>query len=169
MRSLFTKAASLTVAASILIAGALVLARADAPQPTGSSLLGAGPINVVAHYDRVSFNTAAAMCRADLVAEATVVSVGLGHWNTANGTRPSNIDRRTVLTRGYSIVTPVSFTGVQTLLDHRSKRSNEFVTLGGGWSGQNSHAGLPQSPRGRPLPAGPGADLGRDRRRPDRK
>ncbi|TMD11803.1 MAG: hypothetical protein E6J00_13465 [Chloroflexi bacterium] len=85
----------------------------------------------MAHYDRVSFNTAAAMCRADLVAEATVVSVGLGHWNTANGTRPSNIDRRTVLTRGYSIVTPVSFTGVQTLLDHRSKRSNEFVTLGG--------------------------------------
>jgi len=76
--------------------------------------------------DRFTFTTPAQMCSALLVADATVDSVGPSRWNTPDGQwSPS-------LQIGISaILTPVHFTHMRVLLDHRRQPTTSFVMYGG--------------------------------------
>lgn len=76
--------------------------------------------------DRFTFTTPAQMCSALLVADATVESVGPSRWNTPDGQwSPSlPIDMSAVLT-------PVRFTHMRVLLDHRRQPTAGFVMYGG--------------------------------------
>jgi hypothetical protein len=76
--------------------------------------------------DRVTFVTPAQMCSALLVADATVDGVGPSRWNMPNGQwSPSlPIDMSAILT-------PVRFTHMRVLLDHRRQPTTGFVMYGG--------------------------------------
>lgn len=91
--------------------------------------------------DRYEFNTPADMCRAPMIADVIVSSIGLSHWNTANKAQPAFLSqalpalrmKASLMKGGYMIYTPVQFTQMTILLDHRSAKQSpeEFVMEGG--------------------------------------
>jgi hypothetical protein len=91
--------------------------------------------------DRYEFNTPADMCQAAMVADVVAGSIGQGHWNTTNKAQPSVLSQSlsqrqvedTLIKGGYMIYTPLQFTRMKVLLDHRSTRQppEEFVMVGG--------------------------------------
>jgi hypothetical protein len=102
------------------------------PRPVVSS----EPIHEAVVVDRFPFDSPARMCSAVLVVDAAVKTLGPGHWNTPNGLRPPDLDKQTLFSKGYQIVTPVQLSRQQYLLDHRHQPTAEFATLGG-WAGED--------------------------------
>lgn len=85
------------------------------------------------HFDtfRYEFTTPQSMCSSILTSIVIVGSHGQPHWNTSNGQRPPIADSKAITNAGYRIYTPVLFAKNQTLIDHRSAPTREYVTLGG--------------------------------------
>lgn len=119
-----------------LAAIALLILVGDRAQPQSSragaraSTVSKG-IDIRGESTRLIFDTPARMCKASLVAEVTVSALGRSHWNSAEGSRPQNLDGRALLKKGYAILTPVRFAQMNVLADHRGRPTAEFVTLGG--------------------------------------
>jgi hypothetical protein len=91
--------------------------------------------------DRYEFNTPANLCQAPMVAEVVASSFGQSHWNTTNKVQPSLLSQSmptrqlkdSLIKGGYTIYTPVQFTSMKIMLDHRSSKLSpeEFVMAGG--------------------------------------
>jgi hypothetical protein len=102
------------------------VAHAAAAPPRATAAPSAPTFDKTYIIDRFTFTTPAQMCSALLVADATVESVGPSRWNTSDGQwSPS-------LQIGISaILTPVRFTHMHILLDHRRQPTAGFVMYGG--------------------------------------
>src|SRR5258708_6465186 len=91
--------------------------------------------------DRYEFNPPANLCQAPMVAEVVASSFGQSHWNTTNKVQPSLLSQSmptrqlkdSLIKGGYTIYTPVQFTSMKIMLDHRSSKLSpeEFVMAGG--------------------------------------
>jgi hypothetical protein len=114
----------------LIAAAALTVHAAGSPGRVPNTTAGQ-PLNLLEHVDRFVFDTPALMCQSDLVVDAQFAGRGTSHWTTPNGQRPQGVDSRTLLARGYSIVTPINFASAHPLLDHRRLATSEFVVLGG--------------------------------------
>ncbi len=117
-------------------ATALLILNGDRGQPQSShtgaraSAVSKG-IDIRGESTRLIFDTPARMCKASVVADVTVRTLGRSHWNSPEGSRPQNLDSRALLRKGYAILTPVRFSQMNVLADHRGRPTTEFVTLGG--------------------------------------
>jgi hypothetical protein len=65
------------------------------------------------------------------VAIVTVDHYLAAHWTTPDRQRPAGVTNQTVLSTGYSIVTPLHFSQVSVLWDKRIAPTSEFITQGG--------------------------------------
>jgi hypothetical protein len=81
--------------------------------------------------DGISLNTPELMCKAVLVMDAGVSSIGPGHWNTPDGSKPAGADASWLGTGGYAIYTPIHFSYMHIHVDYRSQPTREFDTVGG--------------------------------------
>lgn len=91
--------------------------------------------------DRYEYNTPANMCHAPMIADVIVGTTGQSHWNTTNEVPPSvlsqslpaNQVKEALFSGGYMIYTPVAFTSMNILFDHRTTKpsSEEFAMVGG--------------------------------------
>ena len=96
---------------------------------SGESALPA--LNIHLEGDHFQFTTPASMCSAVLVAQVTIESQGIAHWNTSTGARPATATSANVVQNGYAIYTPVNFSGLTVSVDHRTQPTAEFATVGG--------------------------------------
>jgi hypothetical protein len=106
------------------------------PSANPGPLASSGPIHEAIVVDRFPFDSPARMCSAVLVVDAAVKALGPGHWNTPNGLRPPDLDKQTLFSKGYQIVTPLELSRQRLLLDRRHRPTTEFATLGG-WAGED--------------------------------
>lgn len=96
---------------------------------------GSSPINSVFMVDGaiVPLNQACqdhARSLPRLIVDATTGNMNQGgHWNTPGGLRPTNISTKKI--SPFSIVTPLQFSAMHTIVDTRTAQTNEMVTLGG--------------------------------------
>ena len=90
-----------------------------------------GPIHRESVIEKLSLNTPELMCKAILVMDASVSSVGPGHWNTPDGSKPAGADASWFGTGGYAVYTPLSLSSMHVYIDHRSQPTTEFDTVGG--------------------------------------
>lgn len=92
--------------------------------------------------DRYEFNTPANMCRAPMISDVTISSLGQSHWNTANKSAPSLLSQSSLsssqmkqsLVKGsFQIYTPFHMAKINTVLDRRSSKGTpeEFAMMGG--------------------------------------
>lgn len=81
--------------------------------------------------DKISLNTPELMCKATLVMDASVASVGPGHWNTPDGSKPAGADASWLGMGSYAIYTPLFFSFIHIYVDHRSQPTAEFDMVGG--------------------------------------
>ncbi len=88
-------------------------------------------IHLYSEVDKISLVTPEGMCAAILVMDAEVSSVGPGHWNTPDGTRPAGADEQTLVRGGYAIYTPIHLSDIHVYVDYRSQPTREFDTIGG--------------------------------------
>lgn len=92
-------------------------------------------VRSIIEVDRYPANTPQRMCQATLVAIATVSAHGSAHWNTPTGQRPAGLTDPELQRQGYEIVTPVEFSTLTILLDHRGSGAGqpvvEYEELGG--------------------------------------
>lgn len=122
--------------ALLLLAGGAVLGATFPVSPLPrTAVTPALPIALVVE-EYTSGETLEHLCQEPLVAEVTVSSLGRSHWNTPAGTRPSGISAHSMLTQGYSIYTPVVFSTMKVLVDHRPQPTREY-TIPGGQVGQD--------------------------------
>lgn len=110
----------------VLAAAVATFTKTFAQRPSTDSVR--PPINLAMSFDRVVFDTPAAMCHSDLVIDTLVVGRGPGHWTTVDGLRPSGGTR---FSHGYMIVTPLKFGSSHVLRDHRLDATSEIVVPGG--------------------------------------
>ncbi len=89
------------------------------------------PLNLRYKADRYEFTTPASMCPTVLTAEVVVGSHKPSFWNTANGLRPQIADPQKLVQQGYNLYTPVTFSTLRALVDHRTQPVAEYVTMGG--------------------------------------
>ncbi len=105
---------------------------AATPAATSPPSASSSPIHESIDLTRLLvFDSPARMCSAALVMDAVVDGLGPGHWNTPDGSRPPELDKHTLLSKGYQIVTPVRLSRQQILLDRRREPTAELATLGG--------------------------------------
>jgi hypothetical protein len=107
-----------------------------APTPTTQATL-------VIHLeaDRYEFNTPAAMCQAPMIADVIAGRSGPSHWNTDDEAPPSLLSqpmpsrqlKDALIRGGYMIYTPIQFTSMTIVFDHRSSKQppESFVMVGG--------------------------------------
>lgn len=80
-------------------------------------------------------------CTQILVADVTVGQLLPSHWNTPHGLRPPDVTARNPNSGGAGIYTPVTFSQMQVLVDHRAQWANALPTreyaLSGGTVGQD--------------------------------
>jgi hypothetical protein len=67
----------------------------------------------------------------EVVADATIGTLGPSHWNTPDYSPPPSLDEKTILNGGYTIFTPIQFSRMQPLVDHRDQPTEEFMNRGG--------------------------------------
>jgi hypothetical protein len=91
----------------------------------------AGPIHLHSESSRLQMITPELMCKAILVMDVGVASLGQAHWNTPDGTRPASADALTLASNGYRIFTPIHFSHMHIHVDYRSQPTKEFATVGG--------------------------------------
>lgn len=89
------------------------------------------PLNLHYDADRYEFTTPASMCPSVLTAEVVVGSHGPSFWNSANALRPQIANPTSVIRQGYTIYTPVTFSTLHLLVDHRPQPVVTYVTMGG--------------------------------------
>lgn len=89
------------------------------------------PLDIRVIVDRFVFDQPDLMCKAGLVADASVAALGPAHWNSADGSRAANLDREVALARGYQIVTTVRFSKFTVLIDRRHGPTLELAQVGG--------------------------------------
>lgn len=90
------------------------------------------PVHVGVIVDFATSN----VCHAPLIAAVTVATKGLGRWNTPDGTRPAihpgtEANGESLFADGYYIYTPVQFSSIQILADHRTQPTVQYITMGG--------------------------------------
>ena len=127
-RSLRYPFAVAVVTVLVLAAAVATYTKTFAERPSTGSVR--PPINMAMSFDRVVFDTPAAMCHSDLVIDTLVVGRGPGHWTTVDGLRPS-ADTRGHVSRGYMIVTPLKFGSSHVVRDRRLGATSEIVVPGG--------------------------------------
>ncbi len=110
------------------LAGLLLLLLLLAGCAAGSPTTG---IHLYSEVDKMSMVTPEGMCAAILVMDAEVSSVGPGHWNMPNGSRPAGADEQTLARGGYAIYTPIHLAEMHIYVDYRSQPTREFDTVGG--------------------------------------
>lgn len=89
------------------------------------------PLNLRFDADRYEFTTPSSMCSTVLTAEVVVGSHGQSFWNSSNGLRPQIADPKVLTQQGYKIYTPVIFSTLHPLIDHRQQPQTAFVSMGG--------------------------------------
>ncbi len=96
------------------------------PVPSGP------PLDLHFDSDRVPINTVADLCHFSLVADVMAGALGQPHWNTPTGARPAGVLNVDVVTdHGYRIYTPLTFSKMAILVDHRQQPTSEYVQMGG--------------------------------------
>ncbi len=89
------------------------------------------PLSVRLEADRFEFTTPGSMCSTVLTAEVVVGAHGTSHWNSPDGQRPQIADASALIQQGYEIYTPVTFSSLHPLVDHRVQPTAEYVLIGG--------------------------------------
>jgi hypothetical protein len=89
------------------------------------------PLNLHYDADRYEYTSPASMCPSVLTAEVVVGSHGPSFWNSANALRPQVANPTTLTQLGYDIYTPVTFSTLHVLVDHRPQPVITYVTEGG--------------------------------------
>jgi hypothetical protein len=131
--------------ASLLLV--VLLMGCDVAQPQSLQSSGTNPgINIQGETFGIDWSFPDQMCRAVLVADATVSGLGAAHWNTPDGTRPASLDAATARKQAYMIITPVQLSAMQIHLDYRSQPAStqEFATIGGSVGADHYSLGYPQ-------------------------
>ncbi len=90
------------------------------------------PVHVGVIVDFATSN----VCHAPLIIAVIVGSIGTGRWNTSNGARPAlspgmEANGEGLFANGYYIYTPVSFSRMHILSDHRTQPTAQYITMGG--------------------------------------
>lgn len=89
-------------------------------------------LNVRLSADKGTFTSAGQFCPTLVTAEVVVGAHGVARWNTADGKLPAGITTsREVMKNNLRIYTPVTFSRLVPLVDHRHVVTKEFLTLGG--------------------------------------
>lgn len=89
-------------------------------------------LNIRLIADKFAFTSAGQFCQALFTAEVVVGSHGAARWNTPDGTLPAGITTpEAVFGYNLRIYTPVTFSSLVPLLDHRHVATKEFLTVGG--------------------------------------
>lgn len=88
------------------------------------------------HVDVIVDFATSNVCHAPLIATVTVGTIGTGRWNTPDGTRPAirsstEANGEGLFANGYYIYTPVLFSYMQVLSDHRTRPTVQYITMGG--------------------------------------
>jgi hypothetical protein len=91
--------------------------------------------------DRYAFTTPATMCQAPMIADVVAGPSGPSYWNTDNEAPPSVLSQAmpsrqlqdALIKGGYMIYTPIQFTSMTIVFDHRSSKQppESFVLVGG--------------------------------------
>ena len=94
------------------------------------------------HVDVIVDFATSNVCHAPLIAAVTVGSIGVARWNTPDGARPTTVPVTEttgggLFANGYYIYTPVLFSYMQVLSDHRTRSTEQYITMGG-QDGQDS-------------------------------
>ncbi len=98
---------------------------------TGQQNASAG-LNITLHADKFEFTSPEQFCQTLFTAEVVVGSHGTARWNTPDGKLPAGITTPAAVTKeNLRIYTPVTFTRLVPLLDHRRVATKEYVTIGG--------------------------------------
>lgn len=129
------------IATLILLAGCGYSAAGQPNQTGQTGQASQATLSLNLSVDRYEFNTPANMCQAPMIADVTAGSAGQSHWNTANKAQPSFLSQAmptpqvkdSLIKGGYMIYTPIQFTRMNILLDHRSSKQvpEEFAMVGG--------------------------------------
>jgi hypothetical protein len=109
--------------------GSAATSTAAPPTPTATPVRPPLILGFVAdgwYYNRPEY-----MCGATMVAEVIVSETGPSRWNTPDGARPATDDVVAIQKAGWKIVTPVQFSRFNVLEDQRTKRTQQFLMLGG--------------------------------------
>lgn len=89
-------------------------------------------LHVVLHADKFEFTAPQQFCQTLLTAEVVVGAHGTAHWNTADGRLPAGVTTYTELLKdNLRVYTPVDFTRLTPLVDHRHSATKGFATVGG--------------------------------------
>jgi hypothetical protein len=89
-------------------------------------------LHIELHADRFEFTSSEQFCQTLFTAEALVGSHGAARWNTADGKLPAGVTTyAAVIHQNLRIYTPITFTRLAPLLDHRHVTTKEFLTVGG--------------------------------------
>lgn len=128
----------LTVAIMLAGCGAKIVeprANSTPPQivfPTPPNFPAGPGIHLFGNATQVNaYATPASLCNSALVVEGALAAYGPGHWNSADGSRPSSFTTRDVIGHAYRIYTPMRFSQWHVLLDRRGQPTREYVVLGG--------------------------------------
>ncbi len=90
-----------------------------------------GP-HIELHADRFEFTSPEQFCETLFTAEVVVGSHGTARWNTADGKLPAGVTTYVaVIHQNLRICTPITFTRLAPLLDHRHVATTDFLTVGG--------------------------------------
>ncbi len=101
-------------------------------QPTATATIAYPPLNLHLDGNGAPINTVADLCHYLLVADVTVKALGQSHWNTPTGARPDGpVDNIEVARHGYRIYSPLIFSQMSVLVDHRSQPTEEYANVGG--------------------------------------
>lgn len=131
----------LTIAMLIFLAGCGNPSAPQTHQTTQTGQANQATLVIDLDVDRYEFTTPASMCNAPMIAEVVAGPSGQSHWNTADKAPPSLLSQAmpirqlkdALIKGGYMIYTPIQFTSMTIVLDHRSAKQppEEFVMVGG--------------------------------------
>jgi hypothetical protein len=124
-----------TVGVGLLLLVALLLLAGCASSGPSSNTQGTStayaPLNLRFDADRYEFTTPSSMCSTVLTAEVVIGTHGQSFWNSSNGLRPRIADPKALVQQGYKIYTPVTFSSLHALVDHRPQTPAAYVSMGG--------------------------------------
>jgi hypothetical protein len=135
--------ASLLGLALRVCAMSLFLAGCASPAATQTTPTPTTQATLVIHLeaDRYEFTTPANMCQAPMIADVVAGPSGPSHWNTDNEAPPALLSqplpsrqlKDALIKGGYMIYTPIQFTSMTIVFDHRSSKQppESFVMVGG--------------------------------------
>ena len=123
---LLTSVAMLAILSACSLAGGQPGSGSTAQQGTSVGL------HIQLHADKFEFTSPTQFCQSLFTAEAVVGSHGTASWNTPDGKLPAGVTTYAdVVKKNLRVYTPVTFTRLVPLVDHRHMATKGYVTIGG--------------------------------------